>query len=107
MKFFPYEKFQIHDFPILKPLPPPQINDQSLIIVNFEGLFLLSPSEITQELCKLITSTSKRIHGYKVPVVGKSGKLNDKIEVSAWWSIYIKLKNFLYPTIDMSQERII
>ena len=34
------------------PAPHPIINDQSLILVNFEGLFLLSPPEIKQEVCE-------------------------------------------------------
>ena len=37
-------------------LPHPAINDQTLIIVNFEGLVLLSPQEIRQELSELVIS---------------------------------------------------
>ena len=37
------------------------INDQSLMIVHFQGLVLLSLSEITGELCKLMVSTSQEI----------------------------------------------
>ena len=33
-------------------------------------------------------SISQGIDRYKVPVVGKNGKLNETIEVSALWSIY-------------------
>ena len=43
-------------------------------------------SETIQELCELIISISQGIDWYKVPVVGKNGKLNDTIEVSALWS---------------------
>ena len=50
MKFFRYEKwgekkFWIRDFYAFCS-PHPVINDQSLIIQNFEGLDLLSPSEL-------------------------------------------------------------
>ena len=38
---------------------PTIINDQTLIIVNFECLVLLSPSEITWELCEFIISISQ------------------------------------------------
>ena len=62
------------------------INDQSLILFNFEVLFLLSPSEIRRELCKLMITISQVIDRYNVPVVGKDGKLNDSIERSALWS---------------------
>ena len=73
MKFSPYEKGGGRNFgsTILSFCsPPPQsiINDQSLMM-HFEGLGLLSPSEITQELCKLMV------------------KLNETIEVSPLWSI--------------------
>ena len=61
------------------------INDQSLILFNFEVLFLLSPSEIRRELCKLMITISQVIDRYNVPVVGKDGKLNDSIERSASW----------------------
>ena len=54
--------------------------------VNFEGLVLLSASEIIWELCKFVISISQGINWYKVPVVGKHGKLNETIEVSALWS---------------------
>ena len=67
--------------------PHPVINDQFLILVNFEGLFLRAPSEIPQELCKLVITISQGIDRYKVPVVGINGKLNETIEVSALWSI--------------------
>ena len=90
VKFFPYEKwgrekrFQIYDFPILCP-PPPIINDKSYS-VNFEGLFLLSPSEIKRKLCKLIAGIAQGNQRYKVLMVAKNGKLNE-IEMSALWSI--------------------
>ena len=69
--------------------PPPLliINDQSLILINLEGLVLFSPKEITQELYKLVTLISQGIDRYKVPVVAKNGKLNEMIEVSALWSM--------------------
>ena len=67
-------------------LPHPVINDQTLILSNFEGPFLLSPSELRQEVCILLTTISQGIDWYKVLVVGKNGKLNDMIEVSALWS---------------------
>ena len=67
--------------------PHPVTNDQTLILVNFESLFLLSPSEIKRELCKLMTRISEGIERYKVLVVGKNGKLNEMIEMSAWRSI--------------------
>ena len=67
-------------------LPHPVINDQTLILLNFEGLDLLSPSEIRQEVCILLISISQGIDWYKVLVVGKNGKLNETIEVSALWS---------------------
>ena len=68
--------------------PPPHLvlNDQSLILLNFEDLVLLSPSEITQELCKLMIPISQGIDSHKVLMVGKNGTLNDTIEVSALWS---------------------
>ena len=53
---------------------------------NFEFLVLLSPSEIRQEVCKLMFSIGQGIDWYKVLVVGKNGKLNETIEVSALWS---------------------
>ena len=62
------------------PPPHPLINDQSLILVNFEDLVLLSLSEIKRELCKLMISISQGIDLYKVLVVGKNGKLNETIE---------------------------
>ena len=68
-------------------LPHPVINDQALILVNFEGLVLLSLSDIKQELCKFMTRMSGGIDRYKVLVVGKNGKLNKTIEGSALWSI--------------------
>ena len=52
-----------------------------------EDLVLLSPSEIKRELCELMISIGQGIDRYKVPVVGKNGKLNDTIEVNALWSI--------------------
>ena len=55
---------------------------------NFECLFLLSPSEIKQEVCILLILISQGIDWYKVLVVGKNGKLNDTIEASALWSTY-------------------
>ena len=67
--------------------PHPVLNDQSLVLPNFEGLVLLSPSEIKRELCKLMSSISQGMDRYKVPVVGKNGKLNETIEWSALWSI--------------------
>ena len=67
-------------------LPHPVINDQALIPVNFEGLFLLSPSDIKQELCKLMTRIGGGIDRYKVVVVGKNGKLEETLEGSALWS---------------------
>ena len=96
VKFFPYEEwggrksFRSTIFPFCSPPPPLSVmNDQSFTLANFEGLFLLSLLEIKRELCKLITSTSQGIHRYKVPVVGKNGKLNETIEVGALWSIGI------------------
>ena len=91
MKFYAYEKgdkksFGPAIFPFFAPSPYPVINDQSPIVVNFDDLFLLSPSEIKRELCKLMTNIGQGIDRYKVPVVGKNGKLYDTIEVSAWWS---------------------
>ena len=53
---------------------------------NFECLVLLSPSEIRQEVCKLMFSIGQGIDWYKVLVVGKNGKFNETIEVSALWS---------------------
>ena len=55
---------------------------------NFECLVLLSPSEIRQEVCKLMFSIGQGIDWYKVLMVGKNGKLNETIEVSALWSNY-------------------
>ena len=49
---------------------------------------LLSPSEITRELCKLMIPISQGIDSHKVLVVENNGKLNDTIEVSALWSMY-------------------
>ena len=69
-------------------LPHHVINDQALILSNFEGPFLLSPSEIRQEVCILLIIISQGIDLYKVLVVGKNGKLNDTIELSALWSIH-------------------
>ena len=69
-------------------LPHPVVNDQTLMLVNFECLFLLSPLEIKQEVCILLMLISQGIDWYKVLVVGKSGKLNETIEVSALWSIW-------------------
>ena len=71
-------------------LPPPIINDQTLILLNFEGLVLLSPSKITWELCEFIISIIQGIDWYKVPVVGINGKLYETIEVSALWSKSMK-----------------
>ena len=62
------------------------INDQTLMLDNFECLVLLSPSEIRQEVCKLMFRIGQGIDWYKVLVVGKNGKLNETIEVSALWS---------------------
>ena len=70
--------------------PQPILNDQSLILLNFEDLVLLSPSEIRRELYKLMTCISQGIDRCKVPVVGKNGKLNETIERSALWSIKVK-----------------
>ena len=64
----------------------PVINDQTPTLLSFEGLVLLSPSEITWEMCGLMINISQGIDWYKVPMVGKHGKLNDTIEVSALWS---------------------
>ena len=50
--------------------------------VNFEGLVLLSASEIIWELCKFVISISQGINWYKVPVDGKHGKLNETIEIA-------------------------
>ena len=63
----------------------PVINDQSFILVNFESLFLLSPSEIKRKHCNILTRMSEGTHRYKVPGMGKNGKLNEMIEVSALW----------------------
>ena len=63
--------------------PRPVINEQPLILVNFEGLFLLALSDIQRELCKLVITISQGIDGYEVPVVGKNDKLSETIEVSA------------------------
>ena len=49
--------------------------------------FLLSPSEIKQEVCILLILISQGIDWYKVLMLGKNGKLNDTIEASALWSI--------------------
>ena len=72
-------------------LPHPVNNDQSLILLNFEGLVLLCPSEIKRELCKLLILINQGIDRYKVLVVGKNGKLNDTTEVSALWSIVCEI----------------
>ena len=61
VKFFAYEKgsrktFGSAIFPFCSPLPHPVINDQSIILVNSEDLFLLSRSEIKQELCEFMVS---------------------------------------------------
>ena len=53
---------------------------------NFECLFLLSLSEIKQEVCILLILISQGIDWYKVLMLGKNGKLNDTIEASALWS---------------------
>ena len=50
-------------------------------------LILCSSSEIKQEVCELIINISQGTQWYKVFVVGKTGKLNETIEVSAFWSI--------------------
>ena len=68
--------------------PQPILNDQSLILLNFEDLLLLYPSEIRRELYKLMTGISQGIDRCKVPVVGKNGKLNETIQRSALWSIH-------------------
>ena len=81
------EKVSDPRFSILVPPPNPVINYPSLILVNFEFLFLLSPSEIRRELCKLMITICQGIDRYKVPVVGKDGKLNETIERSALWSM--------------------
>ena len=72
--------------------PHPVLNDQSFILPNFEGLVLLSPSEIKRELFNLMISISQGMDRYKVPVVGKNGKLNETIERSVLWSITCKNK---------------
>ena len=38
------------------------------------------------ELCELMINVKQGIDRYEVPVVGKNGKLNETIEVSALWS---------------------
>ena len=43
----------------------------------------------------LTSLLSQGIYWYKVPVVGKHGKLNETIEVSALWSISIILYRLL------------
>ena len=53
-------------------LPHPILNDQTLILLNFEDLVLLSPSEIKRELCELMISIGQGIDRYKVPMVGKN-----------------------------------
>ena len=75
-------------------LPHPVINDQTLTLVNFEGLVLLSPLEIIWELCELMISISQGIDWYKVPLVGKHGKLNETIEVSALLSKSVVFESF-------------
>ena len=95
MKVFPYEMGVGGTQKVLDPrfshfvAPPlhPITNDQSLIPINFEDLVLFSPSEIKRELCGLMILISQGIVWYKVPVVGKDGKLNETIERSAFWSI--------------------
>ena len=67
-------------------LPHTVINDHTLRLLNFEGPFLLSPSAIKRELCKLLILISQGNDRYKVLVVGKNGKLNETIEGSALWS---------------------
>ena len=42
-----------------------------------------------QEVCELLNHISQGNDRYKVLVVGKNGKLNETIEVSALWSIII------------------
>ena len=71
------------------------------MIVNLEGIVLLSASEMIWELCEFLISIIQRINWYKVPVVGRHGKLNETIEVSALWSKrtaakYTVVKNTLY-----------
>ena len=83
-------------------LPPPPhpvglLNDQSFILLIFEGLVLLSPSDIIWELCELRNRISQGIDWYKVPVVGKHGKLNETIEVGALWSIRYTEETVLKP----------
>ena len=73
-------------------------HDQSLILFNFEGLFLLSPLDITRELCEFMISGSQGTERYKVPVVGKNGKLKETIEVSVLWSNSTSRRN----TIQLS-----
>ena len=48
-------------FQFCSPTPHPAINEQSLMIVHFEVLILLSPSEIRRELCKLLILISQGI----------------------------------------------
>ena len=86
--------------------PHPVLNDKSFILLNFEGLVLLSPSEIKRELCKLMISISQGIHRYKVPVVGKNGKLNETIERSALWSTIATLKEAVAPWRQVSDSPI-
>ena len=67
------------------------------MLVNFECLVLLPPSEMKQELCKLLILINQVIDSYKVLVVGKNGRLNDTIEVSALWSISYTVNNYTLP----------
>ena len=67
---------------VFTPPSPRTYNDQSLTLLNFEGLVFLSPSEITRELCELMITISQGVDRHEVPVVGKNGKLNETIESS-------------------------
>ena len=63
---------KVKDLPFSHCVPlPPIINGQSLIIGNFECLVVLSPSEMKQEVCKLLILISQGIDRYKVLVVEK------------------------------------
>ena len=54
----------------------------------FEDPVLLSPSQKIWKLCELMMNVKKGIDYYKVPIVGKIGKLNETIELSVLWSVY-------------------
>ena len=105
---FPYEKRgggaeKVSYFCLLT--PHSVLNNQSFILPNFEGLVLLSPSEIKRELFNLMISISQGMDRYKVPVVGKNGKLNETIERSVLWSITCNLNKikliFLHATCQI------